>query len=82
MEAAATPAVSPNLAKEQTAPKPLTIRRRMHVNTLSQRYEATQWMFLKAEVHGKKHKKSKCVKHFPNLLAGNVKDNLEKESRW
>lgn len=81
-EAATTPAVSADSAEEQTAPEPLSIRRRMHVNTLSQRYQATQWMIRETDVHGNKHIASKCVKHFPHLFAGNTKANLEKASRW
>lgn len=57
-------------------------RRKVHVNKLSERYNATKWMMETAASDGPKHIVSKCVKQFPSYFPGNMKANLEKASRW
>lgn len=42
-----------------------TARRRLHVNSLRDRFSTTEWMVAHALVSGDEHIASKCVAHLP-----------------
>lgn len=57
-------------------------RRKTHVNTLSERMKATQWIIAYANENDEKHIASKCVRHFPEFFPGNEESSIQKASRW
>lgn len=76
------PALSTVPSADGTRSAPKKLWRNVHVNKLSERYQATKWMMDTVAEDGPKHLISKCVKNFPQIFPGNMKANLGKESRW
>jgi len=84
-QASSAPAIPPEVPQcpptnaEPTAPH----RRRVHVNSISERHTFTKWMTYHAADHGEIKIISKTnVKQFRQHFSGNQEANLQKCSRW